>query len=194
MHYKLPNSDVTDLLHLGDDGSPLHCQSTKQPKQQVQNDIANYFWQDSNLPACRVLKKATIKIVCITAIFLLTVSPFGFVFASAAFEMPKSTMWLDWTFFLPLLNGPIQPIVYILSFERLREVLVKVIRCERPLKGGRTAMVLAIFRTTRSLSGNFVDNKKGVSTQNPRIAAKQSIVSQLTIISDDATFEAVDTL
>ena len=48
-------------------------------------------------------------------------------------------------------------------------------------------MVIAIFRTTRSLSGNFVDNKKGISTQNPRGAA---VVSQVTILSAEATFEA----
>ena len=49
-------------------------------------------------------------------------------------------------------------------------------------------MVLAIFRTTRSLSGNFIDNKKGVSTQKSREAT-----SQVTILSDDASFEAFDT-
>ena len=55
-------------------------------------------------------------------------------------------------------------------------------------------MVIAIFRTTRSLSGNFVDNKKGISTQNPRGAAKHLVVSQVTILSAEATFEAeVDT-
>ena len=132
--------------------------------------------------------------VCITGLFLLTTSPFCFVFASAAFEIPESTKWLDWFFFLPLLNGTFQPVIYILSFERLREVFFKVICCEKPKKGGRTAMVIAIFRTTRSLSGNFVDNKKGISTQNPRGAAKQSVVSQVTILSAEATFEAeVDT-
>ena len=141
-----------------------------------------------NLFAHRLLKWATIKMVCITGLFLLTVSPFCFVFASAGFEIPKSTKWLDWTFFLPLLNGTFQPVIYVLSFERLREVFVKVIRCERPHKGGRTAMVLAIFRTTHSLSGNFVDNKKGVSIQKSREAT-----SQVTILSDDASFEAFDT-
>ena len=47
-------------------------------------------------------------------------------------------------------------------------------------------MLLAIFRTTRSLSRSLVDNKTG-----GRSAAKQSIVSQLTIVSD--SFEAADT-
>ena len=47
-------------------------------------------------------------------------------------------------------------------------------------------MLLAIFRTTRSLSRSLVDNKTG-----DRSAAKQSIVSQLTIVSD--SFEAADT-
>jgi hypothetical protein len=120
--------------------------------------IHHYIVNPPNSMNSRALKTATIKIVCITGLFLLTISPFGFVFASAAFQTPQSTIWLDWTFLVPLLNGAIQPVVYILSFERLREVFVKVIRCERRREGGRTAMVFAIFRTTRSLSGNFVDN------------------------------------
>ena len=91
------------------------------------------------------------KMVFITGLFLVTVSPFCFVFAGAAFATPPTTKWLDWTFFFPLLNGTIQPIVYILSFERLREVLVKVIRCERSHRERGTATVLTTFRTTRSL-------------------------------------------
>jgi len=54
------------------------------------------------------------------------------------------------------------------------------------------AMVLAIYRTTRSLSGNF---NKEVSSQNTRGAAKHSVVSQMTIFSDlDPTSEVLDTL
>ena len=99
----------------------------------------------------RILKRATIKMVCITGLFLVTVSPFCFVFASAAFKTPETTKWLDWTFFFPLLNATIQPIVYILSFERLREILIKVISCERRNREGGTGMALNIFMTARSL-------------------------------------------
>ena len=124
--------------------------------------------------------------VSITFLFLVTIFPFCVVFASAAFKTPESTKLLDLTFFIPQLNGIIQPIVYILWFEDLRAVLLKVIRCKRPDEGGRIAMLLAIFRTTRSLSRSLVDNKTG-----GRSAAKQSIVSQVTIVSD--SFEAADT-
>ena len=89
--------------------------------------------------------------VFITGLFLLTVSPFCFVFASAAFNIPETTKWLDWTFFFPLLNATIQPIVYILSFKNLREVFIKVISCERSKREGGTTMVLTIFKTARSL-------------------------------------------
>ena len=117
----------------------------------------------------------------------MTIFPFCVVFASAAFKTPESTKFLDLTFFIPQLNGIIQPVVYILWFEDLRAVLIKVIRCKRPDEGGRIAMLLAIFRTTRSLSRSLVDKDK----TGGRSAAKQSIVSQLTIVSD--SFEAADT-
>ena len=99
----------------------------------------------------RILKRATIKMVFITGLFLVTVSPFCFVFASAAFNIPETTKWLDWTFFFPLLNATIQPIVYILSFKNLRNVFIKVISCERSKREGGTTMVLTIFKTARSL-------------------------------------------
>jgi len=154
--------------------------------------LQHFIVNPPNNISSRVLKRATIKMVFITGLFLLTVSPFCFVFAAAGFQTPESTRWLDWFFFLPLLNGTFQPVIYIFSFERLREVFFKVIRCERSKKGGRMAMVLAIYRTTRSLSGNF--NNKEVSSQNPRNAAKHSVVSQMTILSGlDPTSEVLDT-
>ena len=45
VHHKLPDSDVADLLHLGDDGPPLYHQPTQEHKQQVSNDITNSFRQ-----------------------------------------------------------------------------------------------------------------------------------------------------
>ena len=115
-------------------------------------------------------------------------------------------MWLDWTFSFPLLNGMFQPLVYIFSFERLREVCVKIICCERSKEGKRTVMVLSVFRAARTLSGNFVDmdNKNGGSTQKPRSDLKEnipeiqdsrkcSVVSQVTILSENEILETVDT-
>jgi len=154
--------------------------------------LHHFIMNPPNNMSSRVLKRATIKMVCITGLFLITVAPFCFVFAGAGFEIPESTKWLDWFFFLPLLNGTFQPMIYIFSFERLREVFFKVVRCERSKTGGRMAMVLAIYRTTRSLSGNF---KKEASTENPRSAAKHSVVSQVTVLSNlDPTSEVLDTL
>jgi len=82
-----------------------------------------------------ILKRATIKVVCITSLFLLNVLPFCVVFAAAAFKTPESTKWLDYTFFFPLFNGMVQPIVYILSFQRLREASIKMICCGRNRQG-----------------------------------------------------------
>jgi len=156
--------------------------------------MAHHFFV--NPPMCvnsRNLKSVTIKMVCIAGLFLVTILPFCFAFASAAFTTPESTKWLDWTFFFPLLNGMIQPIVYILSFERSREILFKVICCERSKEGKRTGMALAIFQATFSLSGNIVDNEKGKprstlkKENNPETSKsrKISVVSQVTILSDD---------
>ena len=136
--------------------------------------------------------------VCITGLFLVTVSPFCFVFAGAAFAVPQTTKWLDWTFFFPLLNGMIQPLIYILSFERLREVFVKVICCQKRGEGRRTAMALAIFRTTRTLSTNLTNSQNSRSTvmeestktESPE-PRKHSLISQVTILSEG---EASDTL
>jgi len=53
-----------------------------------------------NPPMCvnsRRLKSVTLKMVCITGLFLITISPFCYAFASAAFSTPKSSKLLDWT-------------------------------------------------------------------------------------------------
>ena len=83
--------------------------------------------------------------VFITGLFLVSIWPYCLTFLSATISVPDTTKWLDWTFFFPLLNGMIQPLIYILSFERLREVFVKVKRGECK----RTAMSLAILKTTQ---------------------------------------------
>jgi len=103
----------------------------------------------------------------------------------------------DWTFSFPLLNGMFQPIVYIFSFQRLREVFVKVICCEQSKNGKRTVRVLSIFQGSHKLSGNFVDmdNTKGGLTLKPKSVLKEnpeipdsrkcSAVSRISVLSDD---------
>ena len=78
--------------------------------------------------------------VCITGFYLLTTSPSYFFFVSAVFKTPKLTKWNNLAS-LWLLNGVFQPILYILLFKSLREVVFKVIRWERYKKEGRTTMI-----------------------------------------------------
>ena len=87
----------------------------------------------------------TVKMVFITGLFLVTIWPYCITFFSAALSTPKTTKWLDWTFLFPLLNGMIQPLIFISFFASLREVFVKVKRGECK----RTAMSLAILKTTQ---------------------------------------------
>ena len=67
-------------------------------------------------------------------------------------------------------------------------------------------MVLSVFRAARTLSGNFVDmdDKNGGSTQKPRSDLKEnipkspdsqkcSVVSKVTILSENEILETVDT-
>ena len=156
----------------------------------------------------RVLKGVTVKMVCITGLFLLTTSPFCIAFAHAAFNVPGdmtannaikaikySTKLHDHTFLFPLLNGMIQPVVYILSFENLREIFVKMLRCENKNQEQNTAR--AIFRASHSLSGNFVESEKhksGEEENNPDLAEsrKHSAVSQVTILSCDESITVTD--
>ena len=75
--------------------------------------------------------------VCITGFYLLTTSPGYYFFVSAVFETPKLTKWNNLPL-LWLLNGVFQPVLYILLFKSLREVVFKVIRCEKFKKEGRS--------------------------------------------------------
>ena len=101
----------------------------------------------------------------------------------------------DHTFLFPLLNGMIQPVVYILSFENLREIFVKMLRCENKNQEQNTAR--AIYRASHSLSGNFVESEKhksGEEENNPDLAEsrKHSAVSQVTILSCDESITVTD--
>ena len=141
----------------------------------------------------------TVKMVFITGLFLVSIWPYCLTFLSATISVPDTTKWLDWTFFFPLLNGMIQPLIYILSFERLREVFVKVICCQKRGEGRRTAMALAIFRTTRTLSTNLTNSQNSRSTvmeestksESPE-PRKHSVISQVTILSEGGASDTVE--
>ena len=87
------------------------------------------------------MKWVTIKMVGITSLFLVTIAPFCIAFTHALvvfiiiittiitittininFQVvtPKSTFLFDVTFPLSLFNGPLQPVIYILAFSKLR--------------------------------------------------------------------------
>ena len=137
--------------------------------------------------------------VFITGLFLVSIWPYCLTFLSATISVPDTTKWLDWTFFFPLLNGMIQPLIYILSFERLREVFVKVICCQKRGEGRRTAMALAIFRTTRTLSTNLTNSQNSRSTvmeesnksESPE-PRKHSVISQVTILSEGGASDTLE--
>ena len=99
------------------------------------------------------MKWVTIKMVGITSLFLVTIAPFCIAFTHALvvfiviiiiiiilfivitiiinniiFQVvtPKSTFLFDVTFPLSLFNGPLQPIIYILAFSKLRRAFWEI--------------------------------------------------------------------
>ena len=146
----------------------------------------------------RALKRVTQKTVVITSLFLITVSPFCLVFAHAGLNVPAhntsstnqadkySTKLLDITFTFPLLNGMIQPIVYILSFENLRGIFVNMIFFKRSNQG--QGLKMDMFRTAQSLVDKPGCEDKENIPESPRQSPetrKSSVLSQVTILSED---------
>ena len=78
----------------------------------------------------RILKRVTLKMVLLAALFLISIAPFCIVFTKAAFETPKTTMWLDRLFPLTILNSLLQPIIYISSFAKVREAFKTKVCCQ----------------------------------------------------------------
>ena len=72
------------------------------------------------------MKWVTIKMVGITVLFLLTIGPFCIAFAHTLVVTPTTTLTLDLAFPLSLLNGPVQPIIYILAFSKLRKAFLQL--------------------------------------------------------------------
>ena len=78
----------------------------------------------------RILKRVTLKMVLLAALFLISIAPFCIVFTMAAFETPKTTMWLDRLFPLTILKSLLQPIIYITSFAKVREAFKTKVFCK----------------------------------------------------------------
>ena len=77
------------------------------------------------------MKWVTIKMVGITFLFLVTIAPFCIVFTHTLLVTPTSTLYLDLAFPLSLMNGPMQPVLYILSFSKLRKAFLQLFCCAR---------------------------------------------------------------
>lgn len=88
--------------------------------------IAHHF---ATQPTNSVLKWATLKMIFITGLFLASITPHCLAYLAAAFETPKSTKPMDITYPLSLVNSAIQPIIYIVAFDRLRRALIKRLFC-----------------------------------------------------------------
>ena len=72
------------------------------------------------------MKRVTMKMVGITVLFLVTIGPFCIAFTHTLFVTPTTTLTLDLAFPLSLMNGPLQPIIYILAFSKLRKAFLQL--------------------------------------------------------------------
>ena len=73
-----------------------------------------------------IMKWVTIKMVGITLLFLVTIAPFCIAFTHTLVVTPTNTLYLDMAFPLSLINGPMQPIIYILAFSKLRKAFLQL--------------------------------------------------------------------
>ena len=64
--------------------------------------------------------------VGITVLFLVTIAPFCITFTHALIVTPTNTFALDLAFPIFLMNGPLQPIIYILAFSKLRKAFLQL--------------------------------------------------------------------
>ena len=75
------------------------------------------------------LKAVTVKVMGITGLFLLSITPFCSVFLSGAVVPFTTTLWLDRVLPLSMMNGLVQPALYIYLIKRLRKGLVRLVTC-----------------------------------------------------------------
>ena len=59
----------------------------------------------------------------------MTIAPFCITFTHALITTPTTTFSLDLAFPLFLMNGTLQPIIYILAFSKLRKALLQLLFC-----------------------------------------------------------------
>ena len=89
--------------------------------------LEEYYCDDTFCSASlNIMKWVTIKMVGITVLFLMTIGPFCTVFAHTLVVTPTTTLTLDLAFPLSLMNGPLQPIIYILAFSKLRKAFLQL--------------------------------------------------------------------
>ena len=88
---------------------------------QIFCDLSAFFSANTNL-----IKWVTIKMVGITVLFLVTIAPFCITFTHALITTPTNTFALDLAFPIFLMNGPLQPIIYILAFSKLRKAFLQL--------------------------------------------------------------------
>ena len=110
----------------------------------------NFYKILSNCPFfsahSNIMKWVTIKLVGITLLFLVTIGPFCVAFARTSVITPTNTVELDTAFPLYLMNGPLQPVIYILAFSNLRKAFLQMIGLARSdvLQAAADAPVLAV--------------------------------------------------
>ena len=72
------------------------------------------------------MKWVTIKMVGITAFFLVVTLPYNIAFIHTLFVTPTTTTILDMTGSLLALHGPLPPIIYIMAFSKLRKAFLQL--------------------------------------------------------------------
>ena len=93
------------------------------------------------------LKAVTVKVMGITGLFLLSITPFCSVFLSGAVVPFTTTLWLDRLLPMPMLNGLVQPVLYIYLIKRLRVGLVRLARCRGEAEGEGTSISIPSAQT-----------------------------------------------
>ena len=77
----------------------------------------------------RVLRNVTLKIVFITALFLVSIMPVCYQLIKAAIKTPTITLELDKSLIWALLNSMAQPVLCIVLITQIRQEFVRIICC-----------------------------------------------------------------
>jgi len=108
----------------------------------------HFITQPRSMPSAHsnIMKWVTIKLVGITLLFLVTIGPFCVAFTRTLLITPTNTVELDTAFPLSLMNGPLQPVIYILAFSNLRKAFLQMVGLARSdvFQAAADAPVLAV--------------------------------------------------